>query len=406
MIRSIWDRAKASLYFIPGLFIGAAAGLAWAANRLDATGGDDSLPLLLPTSLDGARTLLASIAGATITVAALVFSITALTVQLASSQYSPRVLDGFLRDRAQQVVIGVVVGTFTFSLLSLAMMGAGVREQEGVFAAWAATIASALGLATVVAIVYFVDHVTRRLRISNVVRRIAADTTATMERLFGGRPSDELTSWDADELGDPRLVIADRTGWVQRVQPDEILDSLPPGAILELTQPVGSFVIKGGILARAWLPEGTEEVTELLPGVTIGDSRTTVQDPAFGIRQLTDIALRALSPGINDPATASDALRHLAEPVLVALLGNAPPRSLVGAQGARLFIPDQLSPADYLTRPFMEIRNVAAGQPLVLRAMEETLHAIREQLDRAHRSAGLALVDAELEAVQNLEQES
>lgn len=400
-IRSGWDRLNGSLYFLPGLFIVASALLAFLVNQLDAETGSETVPFLLPTSVEGARTLLASIAGATITVAALVFSITALTVQLASSQYSPRVLDGFLRDRAQQVVIGVVVGTFTFSLVSLAIMGAGVRDQEGVFAAWAATVASALALATVVAIVFFVDHIARRLRIENVVRRIATETTESMQDHFADTSPNELTSWDNADAGEPTLVFAEQTGWVQRIDPAKILDAVPPGTVIEITKPVGSFAVKGGVVAKVWPPEDAEADIDL-PVVEVGDSRSTGQDPGFGLRQLTDIALRALSPGINDPATAADAVRHLAEPIVVAMTGSNPRRVVVADSGARLLIPDQQSAADYLTAPFAELRDNAAGQPIVIRAMEETLLAIREQLERADHQAQVALVDAELKLVGEL----
>lgn len=401
-VGALWDRAKGSLYFVPGLFVALGAALAVLVNRLDASTASESMPFLLPTSVAGARTLLASISGATITVAALIFSMTALTVQLASSQYSPRVLDGFLRDRAQQLVIGIVVGTFTFSLVSLAIMGSGVRDAEGVFAAWAATFASVFAIATVIAIVFFVDHITRRLRIENIVKRIADDTRRSMTDMFDDSEPAALEEWDAGSLGEATSVLAPSSGWLQRLDVEAAMGSVPPGSIVELRAPVGSFVLEGDVLAMVWTAGDSDLEVDDIAGVDIGDSRTTLQDPGFGLRQLTDIALRALSPGINDPATAADAVRQLAGPLLVALIGNGPRRSHVADNGTRLLIPKQPTSADYLRGPFSEIRHVAANQPLVLRAMAETLTSMRHQLERRGLERSIGIVDAEIESLRDL----
>lgn len=401
-IRALWDRVQSSLYFVPGLFIALGAVLAVLVNRLDAATASESAPFLLPTSVAGARTLLASIAGATITVAALIFSMTALTVQLASSQYSPRVLDGFLRDRAQQIVIGIVVGTFTFSLVSLAIMGSGVRDAEGVFAAWATTFASVFAIATVIAIVFFVDHITRRLRVENIVKRIADDTTASMAEAFGDSEPEHLEAWEAGKLTEPEEVFSPSSGWVQRIDVDAVMASVPEGAVIELKRPVGTYVLEGDELARVWLPERDGSSIDRLAGIDIGGSRTALQDPGFGLRQLTDIALRALSPGVNDPATAADAVRQLSGPILVALLGGGPRRSHASPEGTRLLIPDQPTSAEYLRGPFSEIRHVSAEQPLVLRAMAETLTSMRAQLARRHHESAINAVDAEIAALRGI----
>ncbi len=396
---TLWEKAKSSLFFIPAAFIGASAVLALVANRLDSVDAAEALPFLLPTSLAGARTLLASIAGATITVAALVFSMTAVTVQLAASQYSPRVLEGFLRDRTQQVVIGVVVGTFTFSLVSLATMGAGVRDAEGVFAAWAATLATGLGVATVVAIVVFVDHVTRRVRVDDIVRRLAAETATSMAAASSDVGPDSLTELQVTAGSEGISLWADRTGWVQRLDVDGALESLPAGSMASLSRPVGSYVVEGDELAMVWpaADDANVDLETLRTAIAIGETRTIGQDPAFGLRQLTDIALRALSPGVNDPATAADVVRHLAEPLRIALLRPSRRRVHRRPDGTRLLVALQQDHVDYLARPLAEIRAAAGEQPLVLEAMAETLASLRAQVARAGLDERVELIESQLE---------
>ena len=166
-IRDRVERVRDSLFLVPAALIVASVALAWATTRLDsvAPGG---LPLL-PAGVVGARSILSTIAGATITVAAIVFSITAVAVQLASTQYSPRVVGGLFRDSLQQWVIGVVVGTFTFSLTALAL-GPGTADPGGAAPRVTVTVAVGLAVTSMLLIVGFIDRTTRSITVSEIVR--------------------------------------------------------------------------------------------------------------------------------------------------------------------------------------------------------------------------------------------
>ncbi|MDH3306318.1 MAG: DUF2254 domain-containing protein, partial [Acidimicrobiia bacterium] len=283
-------RLRYSLFAVPAAYMLGGAVLGWLTNVLDQRLGPDGAPYLLPATLAGSRAVLSTIAGATITVAALVFSITALTVQLAASQYSPRVLQGFLRDPFHQSVIGIVTGTFTYSVVALATVGSNrLAGENEVVAAWATTVATILAVASVAAIVGFIDHITKRIRVDDMIRRLTEATTKSMTDTFD-RVQPTLT---ADGLAlEPgarsATVRADSGGWVQRVDPTRLLTTLAPGTVVRIDVATGSHVTRRDRIATLWPAEAADDLPHSDAWLTVGDTRTTEQDPGFGIRQLVD----------------------------------------------------------------------------------------------------------------------
>ncbi len=383
--RALIERMKDSLLLIPLLFVAGGLLLAWITNRLDTWTETSGMPLLIPATQAGTRTLLGAIAGATITVAAVVFSITALTVQLSASQFSPRVLQGFLRDRFQQAVVGVVVGTFTYSLVSLAAAG-----SESIATSWTSTVGMGLGVISVIAIVAFIDHMTRRIRVDEMIERLADQTSKSLEKNFADRdaPARPLGHRSPLPDGDSWVVRATDSGWVVDVDHDGLLDALAPGSIARVDVRIGEHVARDDALVTVWSDAEADDDTRghLRRTVELSDTRTVVHDPAFGIRQLVDIALRALSPGINDPATAADVVQHLVGPVRTVLLANVPTRFVDGPEGRRIVLPNQFDGDDYVRAAFTEIRLAAGAQPHVLQALVSALGSLR-----------LSLVQADLE---------
>ena len=406
-LHAMTERVSDSLLYVPAAFIVASLGLAWVTNRLDQSWSTAEVVYLLPTSISAARTLLGTVAGATITVAALVFSITAVTVQLAATQYSPRVLQGFLRDRFQQIVVGVVMGTFTYSLVALATAGNASASPEVVDASWAATVGLVLGVGSALAIVAFIDHVTRRIRVDDTVRRVAAATTRSMANsLDQAQTAMPVDKWEIDRDAVPSTVGAPQTGWTQRVRPAVLLDALPRGAVARLDAVVGQYVTEGDVVLTVWASGGGEPVPDLRHAVNdalvIGESRTIENDPGYGVRQLVDIALRALSPGINDPATAADVVRHIVEPMREAVTHPALRRVLRNDAGTRVLTPAQRNSGDYVRMAFSEIRMAAAGQPYVLSALVESLGSLRHCIDEDETDgAARQAIDVQLELLRS-----
>lgn len=371
-LRSWVDRIAESLFLVPSLVVVGFALVAWLLVVVDNGGGlPDGFPVLL-TTVASARAILSTVAGATITVAAIVFSITALTVQLASSQYSLRIVGVLFRDAFQQVVIGIVTGTFVYSLLVLASVR--LPDDGGVGAAPSAatTMAIIMAIVAMLAIIGFISHVLQRIRIDVLVRRVAETTSQEVRRQL---PKEAKTGFDSplsgDELSDLEAVAvrSKRTGWVVSVDIDRLMSALDKGEVLRVDAEIGEFVQEGSIIATVWSGSDAEAVSRAVSeGFTLARSRRIEGDPGFGLRLMADVALRALSPGVNDPATAVDVISHFGQPLGEVLQREIPQRVFGDNDGRRVFRPMRPDRSDYVRGALSEIRLNAGGHPVVIRS--------------------------------------
>lgn len=385
-LRALTQRFRESLFYVPALYVVGAVAVAWATTLADDRWVDtlQGTPLLLPASPTSARAVLATAAAATITVAGIGISITVVAVQLAASQFSPRVLRGFLRDRFSQNVIGLEAGVFTYCLLALATT-TGPEASATARPNLSLTVAVTLAVVAVVAIVAFIDHSARSMQVGHLMRVIARETRDRVQALFpegGGEGGQGRLGEVSLPEGPPLEVRAAADGWVQQIAEEGLLEPLPAGSTVRLETRVGGFVVEDGLLATVWpRPEDGEAVAgHLRRSFLLGAGRTMQQEVAFGLRQLTDIALRALSPGVNDPTTAYEALAHT-EAILADLLRrDLPPRLRLDATGRRLLRPHDFDHADYVHRFFDQIRVAGASQPAVCTALLKTLARLRETL--------------------------
>jgi uncharacterized membrane protein len=378
VIWSAWQRARESLFFAPLLVIAICAVLAGVAVVIDRQASEslDGLPFLLSATVSGGRAVVTTVAGATITVAAIVFSIAALSTQMASNQYSPRALRGFLEDPFQQVVLGLVVGTFAYSLLVLGGLGDLLDDPADAAPSVSVTLAVALGVLSVIGIVAYLDHSLRRVQIDAVVQRIARAALDAARRehrqVQGERPP---TEFPRTPSGESATVASDRSGWILRIDARRLAETLPPDSVARVGVRVGGAVSVGDRVVTIWPDPGND--ARLARAVRrcfkTGRVRSVETSPAFGIRVLVDIALRALSPGVNDPTTAVDVVHHLKVPVREILVSAPPVRVFSGPAGQRVFLAESPSRSDYVHRAFAEIRLAAASQPYVLEALLEVL---------------------------------
>ena len=378
-------RISESLYTIPVAIMLACALLALVGLQLDTLVDEESRLWLLDTTVAGGRAIASAVAGATITVAAIVFSITALTTQMASNQYSPRALGEFFEDRFQQSVIGLVVGTFTYSLLVLGSLGGGVSDGSAASPSVSATIAIVLGVGSALGIVAYINHSLRRMQIDSVVRRIAAGSIDAIERHLERRKHQDHTETPPPR-GTSRGIRAESGGWVVGIDEKAMLDALPPGATCRVDVRLGQAVSTGDRILTVWTDLGDDWNGEraVRRSIVTAQERSIELDPTFGIRQLVDIALRALSSGVNDPTTAVDVIHHLKMPVRTILLSDPPQRVFSGSEERRVFLPSTPGRADYVHGAFSEIRLAAAAQPYVLGALMEVLTELISDLREAN----------------------
>lgn len=401
-VRSAAQRVRESLFLIPSAVVAALAVVARVAVYLDDRADAVSdLPFVLTVSVSGGRAIAVAVAGATITVAAIVVSITALSSQIAATQYSPRSVAGFFEDQFQQLVIGFVVGTFAYSIVVLAGLGDGAEQD--VFESPSVTLAAVLGIVAVLAILAYLDHSLRRMRVGAVVRRIAEATVEAVRRHAGdGDDHEELEERVRPEHESTR-ARATSNGWVRAVDAAALSRRIPADTLVRIEVRVGEAVSERDLIATIWA--SSEEDRDLAGRavrrfVHVGRERSLAGDPAFGIRQLVDIGLRALSPGVNDPTTATDVIQHLKQPIREILANDAPRRVFAGPDGRRVFLTEALSRSDYVHAAFSEIRLAAANQPAVLGTLIETVADLVDELkdaDQESRATAL-LQEADLAA--------
>lgn len=383
-LRALFESFRDSLFFLPALFVLAAVVVAEGMLALDRRVALDSVPTFLRFTVDSARELLSTVAGATITVTGIVFALTALSVQLASSQFSPRVVRGFLRDRFAQTAIGFMSATFTYSLVVLRA----VRTPDGEVASVVPNLSSGLALVLAVGVVLvilaYVDHTAQSLQATHLIGHVTEGTVALVAKRFpdAGAGEDQPPAPTEPPAGGHR-VSAPRSGWVQQVSEADLLDALPAGATLRVDVRVGSFVHAGRRLCTVWA-EARDDVGALERGITeafaIGRARTMQQDVAFGIRQLVDVALRALSTGVNDATTAYECIVHLGEVLFEVLRRDLPPAAHHGEDRRCVLRPHELTHDDYVARAFDQIRTNVVSMPDLSVALVRTLGSLAAEL--------------------------
>jgi uncharacterized membrane protein len=318
-----WERLRASFWFVPALMTGGAIVLALLTVALDEAvryAAIEEAGWLYTGGPEGARALLSTVASSVITVAGVTFSITIAVLTLASSQFGPRLLRTFVRDTGNQVVLGTFIATFMYCLLVLRTVR-GTDELTFV-PHISVTLGVLLAIASLGVLIYFIHHVAVAIQADHIIAAVSHDIQATIERLFPeelGQPSPRASTQHATLLplgfdAQAHALRASDHGYIQLIDTEQLLHlAREQGLVLRLERRPGDFVVPGEPLLSLWPPvKAGAELDEQLRGVfVLGSQRTLTQDVAFALNQLVEIAVRALSPGINDPFTAISCIDYL-----------------------------------------------------------------------------------------------
>jgi uncharacterized membrane protein len=408
MIRrdELTEYVRGSLWVLPTVSVLAAlvAGSVLSLVKI----GSGSLLAFQGTS-DDARTLLIGITSTMVTVIALLLGLTVVALQLSSTQFSPRLLRNFLRDRPNQVVLSVFVATFAYSAAGLYTVGVAGGSRSASFPRLAVSGAIVLLFVSLGLLVFFADHLVHSIQVDAIMSVVERNTVGViLDGLFAGRG-------DAPEVPEWAVPIASaRSGYVQVVRPARLLaQAAQHGVCVRLRPRVGEHVVAGTTLAWIWrgsprdpAPDPQIFALALHAGVRIGFERTLEQDAAFGIRQLVDIACKALSPAVNDPYTAVQAIDHLS--VIFCTLAQRPLGNHVVRHdsGAALIIPGRQFP-EYLAVMCGLIRRYGAREPTVAHALLRLLSNCaavvaddRERCAAIEEQARIVVADAEREVAQ------
>ncbi|MCA8971625.1 MAG: DUF2254 domain-containing protein [Planctomycetes bacterium] len=309
------DTLRESFFFLPGILSIVAALLAFVLIDVDRgmpAGWADGALFVRPASADGTRALLSAIVGSMITVTGVVFSITIVALTLTSQQFGPRLLRNFVRDRGNQLVLGIFVATFLYSLIVLRAV-----HQDAV-PHLSSAIAVVLAIASMFVLIWFVHHTATSIQASQIVATVAREVDEQLEKFDDFDPSHEDHEEDEPSNWPPvaSTVRASESGYVRLVAIEDLVSVASTyDIVIELVCQPGEFVNKGSEVARIRSKEkrSPDDAIEdgVQDGVVLGTQRTALQDLGFLIGQLVEIAVRALSPGINDPMTAIGCLERL-----------------------------------------------------------------------------------------------
>ncbi|HEV2766505.1 MAG TPA: DUF2254 domain-containing protein [Acidimicrobiales bacterium] len=389
-LRRAWSRLVSGYWFIPGGIVVVASAVALALLELDAELVDQGRSIGFTGGPESARALLSSIASSMLTLTALVFSVTIVVLQLASGQFSPRVLRTFLRDRRSQTTLGVFLATFLYALIVLRAVRGDGGSVDRFVPGISVGVSFALVVVSVAFFMQYIHNITTSIRVIEIIDRISKETAAAIERMH---PAD----FQSADVGLPSLAAPSATvgaatrGVVTSVNVDRLC-RIAEGAdvCLAVVPRVGEFVATGMPLVEVHGDGDGVDDDAVRRAISLAKERQLDEDPAFGFRQLVDIAERTLSPGVNDPTTAVQCLDHLHD--LLRRLAHRPlPRSVTrtSEQRLRVVLP---RPAwdDYVALAVDEVRHWGAGSLQIHRRMAALLDDLAAEVapERAAAVAG------------------
>ncbi len=317
-----WERLRSSYWFLPSLLALGAILLSAFTLHIDTTLNPKwarDTAWIWAGGPEGARNVLATIASSTITVAGVVFSITIVTLTLASSQFGPRLLRNFMNDRGTQLVLGVFVATYLYCLLVLrAIRG---TDQVTVVPFLSVTCGVVFAVASVGFLIFFIHHISSSIIAENVIARVADDLRSNIDRLYpeklaANSPNESRSEKKLPDqfAHDPHAIAAQTSGFIQAIAMENLLRlAAAKELIIRLRRRPGQFIAAGDVLAEIVPRARADEdfASEIVRNVFFGRDRTPTQDIEYSIDQLVEVAVRALSPGVNDPFTAITCLEWL-----------------------------------------------------------------------------------------------
>ena len=407
-----WRNLRSSLWFLPSILVMLAVVLAFTLIEVDTAVGHHFLsrwPRIFGAGADGTRGLLTTVATSMVTVVGVVFSITIVALSLASSQYTSRVLRNFMRDTVNQWVLGLMIGVFAYCLVVLRTIRGG---DEGAFVPSLSALAGlALAFVGIAALIYFIHHISTSIQAAHIIAGAAEDTLRTVDRLYPEIAREEQELLEAALADDFwQRIPADRNGYLQSLDTKGLVRfAVELSTIVRLERRVGDFVIQGTPLFSVnGLSVLDEPVKRRLAAFhTIGRQRTIEQDAAFGIRQIVDVALKALSPGINDTTTAAMCVDYLTA-ILSRLGQRGIPTVHRDDEGQARLLLGGPTYTSLLADAIHEIRRSASGNAAIMESLLDRLQilstrtaiptrraALRQHTEAIARAARRSIADPE-----------
>ncbi len=396
--KQLWSNLRSNFWFMPSLIVLASIALAVALIQADSTGTDRWLnqwPRLFGASAEGARGMMSTIAGSMMTVVGVSFSMILVVLALASSQYTSRILRNFMRSRATQIVLGIFAGIFTYCLIVLRTIRSG--DEDAFVPNLAVFFGFVMALVGVGTLMFFIHHIASSIQASSIIASIAKETNATINLLFPeklGQSPDE----DDDEQTPPPLtkrnwcvIQSKESGYIQNINNTELLRVARDWeTVVRMERGIGEFVVQNTPLVSIAMEHqpDQEKIAALQSAFSISRFRTVEQDMSFGIRQIVDVGLKALSPGINDTTTAVTCVDYLTA-ILALIAPRQIPSSCRYEKGVLLMIAKVPSFEGFLSESFDQIRNNADGNVAIILRMIDSFQTLAGLTGNPHRRRAL-----------------
>lgn len=399
---SWWNSLNTSFWFVPALMVVAAISLSFVMIALDRLAEDrviQPLGWIWSGGPEGARGLLSTIAGSMITVASVVFSITIVSLTLASTQFGPRLVRNFIVDKGNQLVLGTFVATFTYCLLVLRTVRGGTDFEF--VPHFAITLALVLALVNIGVLIYFIHHEARMIQAPHVIALVARDLDESIDNLFPeqlghsepGPHGHDLEQEAPKEFArQARPVTANHEGYLQAIDAEGLMHLARQNDLrIVLRYRPGGFIVQGSTIMEVWPQKRVSEdlLLQLSATFLLGPARTPAQDLEFAVRQLVEIAMRALSPGINDPFTAMACVDRLGA-ALCRLAGREIPSPYrYDAENKLRVVADAVTFASVTDAAFNQIRQYGRSSAAVTIHLLDMLAVIAERIQRKEDRAAL-----------------
>lgn len=399
----VWDRLRSAYWFLPSLLTLACILLAIGLVALDRSYAEVPgwLGWAYGGGADGARALLSAVAGSTITVVSVTFSVMVVALTVSSQHFGPRLLSSFMRDTVSQTVLGTFTGTFAYCLMVLRTVQGSNGDRYEVFIPHLAVTGSVvLTLISVAMLIYYVHHVAMSMQVSAITTRVTEDLERSIDRIY---PDEIGETADADADA-PMPLPAGHTiirslvsGYIQDVDGAALVSAAREArTTLWVLERPGAFVMDGQALAGAYPPpaESSTLVDRVRESISFGADRTSRQDVAYAGQQLVEVALRALSPGVNEPFTAITCIDRLAQGLALLSRRRAPSAQRLDEEGKIRVVAPPRAFEDLAEELLSPIARHAADEPMVLEHLRATIRTLADLTCRPADRAALERIGA------------
>ena len=400
------EKLRGSYWFVPTVMVLVAIGLSLVTVEIDRKHLDtwpEAFNWIDIGDPDGARSFLSTVAGSMITVAGVVFSITIAALVQAAGQYGPRLLGNFMRDRGNQIVLGMFIATFMYCLL--VMRSVTDTDREVFIPHLALLVGMLLTITSAGVLVYFFHHISVSLQAETVIASVGKELETAVARLFpqqmnvavferpNARDEDALADLDRE---DADMVPAVRSGYLQAIDIEDLIGLAEEhDLVLRLVHRPGDFVAKENDLVAVWPPGKLDDEmgARIERAFILGDQRLRLHDVEFTVNQLVEIAVRALSPGINDPFTAIGCVDQLSAGLTQLVKRSVPAGHHLDGNDQLRVVTDALTFTGIIDAAFDQIRQHARSDVAVTIRLLESIAAIAphtrtsEQRDTLARQA-------------------